>query len=284
MSTTTSIQNHISHYTNVFRQQHKPIYAAVAAGVLTSIALLGRAAIRDYQVYMSYGPGGMPYNVGGWLMTSTIGRLISINMFDVRDLDKNPDGRTWLGEHWPVRSRSGDRPTIGPHPVPQRQLDQHPSAEIQEVRSFHPRAYHANPWWYVKKFLLGFRALVEQYPTLIVSQTSKYERHADALWVNDAHLACALGEGYSREITHIHQNTDYSAHVIVAPRDATKILQSAYGQLHGWAGVKPFGKKLLPKQYVLLYAPRNDEEVELLLGIVKASIGYMTETESMMLP
>lgn len=131
---------------------------------------------------------------------------------------------------------------------------------------------------------MGFRSLVEQYPTLITSKTSNYERHADALWVNDSHPTCALGEGYSREITHIHQNTDYSAHVIVAPKDAAKIIQSGWGQLHGWAGVKPLGRKLLPKQYVLLYAPRTEEEVEILLGIVRASVGYMTETEGMMVP
>lgn len=125
---------------------------------------------------------------------------------------------------------------------------------------------------------------MQQYPTRILSKTSQYERHADGLWVNDAHPVCALGEGFSREITHIHQNTDYSVHVVLAPKDALKVIQSGWGQLHGWAGVKPFGRKLLPKQYVLLYAPRNEQEIEILLGVVKASIGYMTESEDMMLP
>lgn len=125
---------------------------------------------------------------------------------------------------------------------------------------------------------------MEQYPRLVVSKQSGYERHADALWANETHEGFALGEGYSREITHIHQNTDYSAHVILAPKDALKVIQSGWGQLHGLAGVKPLGRKLLPKEYVLLYAPRDDDEIEVLLGIVKASIGYMTVSENLALP
>jgi hypothetical protein len=141
MSTTT-IQNHISHYINAIRQQYKPIHSAIIAGVLTSI-VLGRAAYHDYQVYLSYGPGGMPYNVGGWLFTSTVARALSINMFDVRDFEKSPDERSWLGRDWPERPRSGMRPKLGPHPIPQRQLDQHPSSEVQEVCN--QLASHSNP-------------------------------------------------------------------------------------------------------------------------------------------
>lgn len=132
MSTTT-IQNYISHYINAIRQQYKPIHSAIVAGIVTSI-VLGRAAYYDYQVYLSYGPGGMPYNVGGWLFTSTVARALSINMFDVRDFEKSPDERSWLGRDWPEQPRSGMRPKLGPHPIPQRQLDQHPSSEVQEVR------------------------------------------------------------------------------------------------------------------------------------------------------
>ena len=101
--------------------------------------------------------------------------------------------------------------------------------------------------------------------------------------MRDDHPGFALGEGYSREVTHIHQVTDYSAHVILAPKDALKVLQSGWGQLHGLAGVKPLGRKLLPKEYVLLYAPRNDAEIEHVLGIMRASIGYMSQSEEMML-
>jgi len=132
MSTTSIIQNHISHYINAVKLHYKPIHTALIAGVLTSI-VLGRAAYSDYLVYLSYGPGGMPYNVGGWLFTSTVARALSINMFDVRDFEKSADERTWLGRDWPERQRSGVRPKLGPHPIPQRQLDQHASAEVQEV-------------------------------------------------------------------------------------------------------------------------------------------------------
>lgn len=141
---TSSLQQHISHYTTLLRRNYKPIYPVIVAGVLTSLAL-GRAAYNDYKIYLSYGPGGMPYNVGGWLITSTIVRMLSINMLDVRDFEKNPDQRTWLGKDWPDQPRSGVRPTLGPHPIPQRQLDQHSSLEIQEVRMTRARILPSSP-------------------------------------------------------------------------------------------------------------------------------------------
>lgn len=128
----THIRDYLSTHLDLVRRNYRPIHSAIVAGAFASL-VLGRAAWKDYQVYLSYGPGGMPYNVAGWFLTSTVVRAISINVFDVRDFENNPDERTWLGRNWPEKPRSGVRPKIGPHPIPQRQLDQHSSTEIQEV-------------------------------------------------------------------------------------------------------------------------------------------------------
>lgn len=62
------------------------------------------------------------------------------------------------------------------------------------------------------------------------------------------------------------------------------MIQSGWGQLHALAGVGAFAQKGIPSQYVLLYAPRNDEEVEVLIDIIKAGIGYMTDSRDVKSP
>lgn len=126
----------------------------------------------------------------------------------------------------------------------------------------------------LQKFLDKFRALGAQNAHLVKSDLSRYEKHTDALWVRDDSDVYVLGKDVSREVSHVHNQTDYSAHVVLAPKDAVQVIQKGWGQFHGLAG------KLLPQAYVLLYSPRNDDEIDLLLEIVRASIGYMTQTDS----
>ncbi len=128
----SKIANSITTQVASLRRHYKPYYSAVFVGVLGSLAV-GRAAWRDYQGYLSLGPGGPPYNVIGWLVVTLV-RPFRINTLDLAPLEKDPDQRTWLPEGWPEAARSGDRPTLGSHPVPQRQLDQHSPPEVQKVR------------------------------------------------------------------------------------------------------------------------------------------------------
>lgn len=126
---------------------------------------------------------------------------------------------------------------------------------------------------WLQNFLDKFRALGAQNAHLVKTELSKYEKHTDAIWVRDDSDVYALDKKYNREISHVHNQTDYSAHVVLAPKDGVQVIQKGWGQLHGLAG------KLLPQAYVLLYSPRNDDEIEVLLEIVRASIGYMTQTD-----
>ncbi|KIX06273.1 uncharacterized protein Z518_04248 [Rhinocladiella mackenziei CBS 650.93] len=260
----TTVRHSVSLYINSFRHKYKPYYPAIAVGVLGSV-IIGRAAWNDYKVFLSYGPGGVPYNVFGWFVATLI-RAFGINMFDVRDFEKSPDQRSWLGRSWPTKNRSGVRPTIGPHLIPQRQLDQHAPPEIQE------------------KYQEAFNSLVAQNANIVQFKLSKYELHTDAVWVHDDCPVYTLGKDFTREVSHIHKNTDFSTHVILAPKDAMQVIRSGWGQLHGLAGVSLFGRKVLPKPYVLLYAPRTEEEVGILIEIVRAGIGFMTDSRELMSP
>lgn len=104
------------------------ITAAVATTLLSAIV---PGLYRDYRLYMSYGPGGLPQNVFGWIA----GRILLLfkgDMFSTAVYDVHPNKESWLSEGFSQR-RSGKPPTIARHPVPQRQLDQIPDPEIQQV-------------------------------------------------------------------------------------------------------------------------------------------------------
>lgn len=118
------------HLTSLYRDR-KPVFAAIVAGILGSLALL-RAAWLDYKVFLSYGPGGIPYNLLGWFVSGIILRPLGINVLDTSKFEKYEDKRSWLCDDWPEKRR-GERPRIGPHPIPRRQLDQHGSGEMKEV-------------------------------------------------------------------------------------------------------------------------------------------------------
>lgn len=136
MDTFTTIRASLANYTSsLFRRvrvNDKPayFYPAVLVGALGSF-VFARAAYADYQVYLGLGPGGMPYNVFGWILTSTVVRALTVDTLDTRKLESDQDQPRWLREELP--QRQGVRPTMGPHPIPQRQLDQLAPEGVKEV-------------------------------------------------------------------------------------------------------------------------------------------------------
>lgn len=103
----------------------------VAFAIPIILTLVPRA-YRDYKIFMSYGPGGVPYNVFGWLFAAVLFLPLTSNTRDTKIYDDSEDTRTWLHVEG-LRDR-GERPIIGPHAVPQRQLSQLPDEDIKKVR------------------------------------------------------------------------------------------------------------------------------------------------------
>lgn len=256
-----------THLTSLYHTR-KPAFFTLTAATIGTLALL-RAAYNDYIQFLSYGPGGVPYNLLGWFISGVVLRPIGVNVTDTRPFAKDPDKRSWLGDDWPAKKRRGDaRPQVGPHPVPQRQLDQHASKDIQQ------------------NFLLAFNALALQNASIVQLAPSKYEGHTEAMWVHPDstyHAYPNASGSISREISHVHATGDYSAHVVLSPTDTKKVINAGWGQLHPLAGVRLLkllrGGKMLPREYVMLYAPRDEEEIKVCMGIVGAGMGFMTGEE-----
>ena len=105
----------------------------VVVGIVIA-ALCLSVCWRDYHLYLSYGPGDLPYNVQGWFISTFVLRPWSRDALRTDVYDGKLDMEKWLPDDWPRKPRSGDRPDIGPHPVPQRQLTQLSTPKIHQVR------------------------------------------------------------------------------------------------------------------------------------------------------
>ena len=250
----------------IIRSHPSAAFASLAALVITPLA------VRDYLTYLSYGPGGLPYNVGGWFVTNLL-RLVSREQLSVRpyhDAALYLHGQSGhLPEDFP--RRRGLRPIVGPHPIPQRQLSQLPDGLMRQelVTSFTAFAKS-----------LQIKGIVEVKQSLL-------ERHHDALFApamlqSQWHPVAQQTRG---EIAHIHAGKDGSVHVVLHPRDCEVVIEKGWGQRHAFSGVgvmKMIAGFELPINYVLVYAPRDRGEVEVVMRIVETAVKFMTESQDSM--
>lgn len=116
------------------KQAASGLLAAASLPLLYHIFALIR---QDYRGWMALGPGGLPYNVRGWLINSALRPLgretKGTDCYDsekLRSMGGDVGNKGWLGD-LPVRT--GSRPYIGPWMAPHRQMDQLASPELNKV-------------------------------------------------------------------------------------------------------------------------------------------------------
>lgn len=95
-------------------------------------SLLSLVFWRDYNVFLSYGAGGLPHSALGWIVSAGLLRMMSVEMLSTTQYEKSSDVRSWLPQLFPP-PRAGSRPQVGSHLLPQRQLAQIPVEEIKAV-------------------------------------------------------------------------------------------------------------------------------------------------------
>lgn len=176
----------------------------LATASVVGLALILVAARQDYNVYLSYGPGGLPYNIQGWLISNMM-RLYSKDPFSTSQPlwpAQKDETLSFLSQPFP--KRSGGRPKVGPHPIPQRQLEQlgPPNMKQKMEAEFEALALRARD-----------QGLVEV-------KKSGYERHFDAMFVATGRERNDTAKQTNGEITHIHRGIDGSVHVVLAAADS----------------------------------------------------------------
>ncbi|GJJ07886.1 hypothetical protein Clacol_002092 [Clathrus columnatus] len=234
------------------------------AGVFSSVSWM----VYDYRSFKSIGKGGVPYNVFGWLAVTLL-RPISRSqksLTNTSDLDRlvkqiaNEEGEKAVFKRLTLSQRRGERPTVRGI-IPQRQVDKFGSPELTGN---------------LNKFV---SYLSSTYPTILRIAPSAWEGHNDALFLVREHPASlksdllserVLAKAYSRlEILHVHPS-DGSLHASLSPADASEVIRQGWGTFHTLSG----RYKDLPVTYVMLYAPRDNEEVQVVKKIIAAAVEY----------
>ncbi|OJJ42546.1 hypothetical protein ASPZODRAFT_76577 [Penicilliopsis zonata CBS 506.65] len=239
-----------------------------AATATTALLACSLQLYRDYNLFLSYGPGGPPHNVYGWLLSRFLVTPFSWNMFSTTMYDTSiRRGETESYLETPLPKRKGERPRVGPHAIPQRQMDQFPPDQMRG------------------ELMSSFMALASSNKESVRISPSNLERHTEAMWLADCIQPTPSAARWTNgEFAHIHATGDHSLHVVLSPADAKQVLAAGWGQRHalmGWGSLVSYAPNLLhmPTGYVLVYAPRDEEELQLVLRIVKASMRFMTGRE-----
>ncbi|KXH52776.1 hypothetical protein CNYM01_05159 [Colletotrichum nymphaeae SA-01] len=236
--------------------------------LLTTLAtpLLLWTAYRDYRAYIALGPGGVPHNALGWLLV-TLG---------LRPFALSKSSATWTGDypdhgsHAEIRElpeRKGERAELGGI-VPHRQLSQHAPEKMRE---------------FIENL---FANAVTQNPSLLTTKLSLYERNNPALFLHPQILSSLSSSSSSTpviargEIAHHH--TDLSIHLYLSPADAKLAIQKRWAERHRLS--LPKGSFLanrlhLADSYLMVYGPRDEEEMEVLAEMLRCGVRFMTGRE-----
>ncbi|MFY2790190.1 hypothetical protein [Rhodococcus sp. MALMAid1271] len=201
-----------------------------------------RKVKNDYAAWMALGPGGLPANIGGWLIATALRPFARADPLTVGGAD-HP------GLHWHLEHRRGPRPTIAPYPIPHRQLtDRGHSTLIERLNDAVAAEARPDGPFHMER--------------------SHFERRGDALYVTDISTAAPWIARTKGEILHVHES-EGSLHVVLQPDDAQTVISAGWGELHPLAG-RPL--LALPETYVFLYAPRDTDDADRIEQIIHRAV------------
>lgn len=219
------------------------------AGLVVLVAT-GGWVWTDYRAWLELGPGGVPYNFYGWLQVTRF----RLDMHDPLDSSRF-DARIGLPgdvatlENLPPRA--GTRPRIDPHPIPHRQRDQFGTDATRQAQK------------------AMFDRTVAGRPDVLMYRKSVFELRNDGVFLRDPAKANPTAKAES-EVGHIHPS-DGSMHMTLSPSDAKRVIALGWGELHGLSGAE--GGRL-PATYMMLYSPRNADELVATERILQAAVAF----------
>jgi len=194
----------------------------------------------------------MPNYYVGWIVAMCLKPFARETTSTAEYEEEGKEKAAWLGEG--LEKRVGDRPTKSWHFAPHRQVDQIPSEEVKAamIREFH--------------------GIHEANSSLVVMGTSILEKFGDALQVHPSITPADPVEVTKREIAHVHSWKDCSFHVVLSPADCKIVIDQGWGERHPLSGR---GRLFpIPKEYLLIYAPRTLNEVRIVGKIIRAAVWF----------
>ncbi|KJZ73547.1 hypothetical protein HIM_07103 [Hirsutella minnesotensis 3608] len=220
------------------------------AEVLVGLTPVVIVVHNDYHNFINLGPGGTPSTFRGYLRISWL-RLWAIRdpfTAPVSDPSRIPEEGILSRHQLPYRP--GPRPLVAGI-APQRQLDQLGS----------------------RPCYLSLRRAMERLsmrsPVKFGTERSCLEKHGLALFARHP-----LQTNCQGEICHVH-DSDHSMHMCLHPDDIKEVLRKGWGQMHPLARKGWLVKMPVSPDFVMVYAPRNEQELQITYRIVEAAIWYI---------
>jgi len=203
---------------------------------------------RDYHAFKSLGPGGTPSTPLGYLKIKLLGLVALRNVHKPAPIPSHFRPQTGYLKNLP--SRSGTRPTIRGI-APQRQMDQKSSLPV------------------FLRLSTSMRELASHPKNALVEKTSCFEKHSAGLFA-----VTPITRTCGGEVCHAHPS-DGSLHMTLHPADAKVVIENGWGERHplakgGWM------RRFVPKEFIMIYAPRDEAEVALVMEIVCAAAWWVS--------
>lgn len=221
-------------------------YLLFALLVLPALAYL---TYKDYNAFLSLGPGGTPSTFLGYLKITAL-RFITLR--NTRVAGPIPEELQDGGYLSPigVPKRNSKRPIVAGI-APHRQINQKPSKEIYDL------------------LCRSIVELANDHPKKLKMATSCFEKHCSGLFsINGISKTC------NGEVAHAHP-FDGSLHLTLHPKDAKAVIEAGWGERHplargGWC------TRFVPLNFIMVYAPRTEEEVKTVMDIILAGYGWVS--------
>jgi hypothetical protein len=229
-----------------------PVSASAAGAAFTLFIV----AYRDYLDYVSLGPHGLPDSFWGWYkqLSWTFGARNDVTVPAPYNIDTvaGPHDKDRFLPNKGLAPRQGKSPGILRFVAPQRQTTELASDKMKN-RMF---AY--------------LDETVSKDPERFQTKLSVLEGPVPALQIKgfaDIEPKPAVYKWTRGEICHIHP-PDGSTHVVISLEDQKRAIELGWSRRHRLSG------GMLPWNYTLVYAPRNDEEFEIWKIFVDAGAKY----------
>lgn len=231
----------------------------------TGVLVLGAALIayQDYRSYVALGPHGLPDTFWGWYRQLRMTRISRKDTtvpapYDLDLIAGAHDGTSFLPQtHSEALSwRPGNKvPEVTGFVAPQRQVtDQATAATKQTMYGYLDTLAAANPE------VLQIKTSVLEGPVPAMAMNG-FADMADS----SKPEVLKLTRG---ELCHIHP-PDGSTHLIISLTDQKRVIEFGWGRRHRLSG-----GGMIPWNYTFIYAPRNEEEIEVWKGIVVAAARF----------
>ncbi|MCJ1431377.1 hypothetical protein MMC27_000729 [Xylographa pallens] len=268
------------------------VYSSLLIPIIVPIYRLVR---KDYNAFLALGPGGTPSTFSGYLWVTFL-RLFFARSDIYTAPQLTPYEHPAQGYLQDLPPRFGERPKVAGI-APHRQVTQKGSKEmlaaltaaIHKMKAANPLLLATGVSCFEQHNLALFfsphPAEVQTSPTTSVrlapppAVNPRPIRMNSLERLNSYSAACehpakantkAVSEinpcDHPAEIVHLH-TTEASMHLTLHPSDAALVIARGWGERHPLAGRGPW----VPKGFMMVYAPRSMEELDVMTDIIKAS-------------